>query len=99
MLPLLAISFLLESLLGSLGLLAFSNLGSCRLNDSDSNSLSHVTDSKSSKWWIFREGLNAHGLAWHQLYNSSISRLDELGVVFSRFTSTTVNLLLDLSKL
>ena len=45
------------------------------------------------------EGLDTHGLAGGQEDDSGISRLDELGVVLNRLSSTTVNLLLDLSKL
>merc|ERR1719264_1927246 len=45
------------------------------------------------------EGLDAHGLAWEQLDDGSVTRLDELGSVLSGLSSTPVNLLQDLSKL
>merc|ERR1712213_43820 len=90
---------LLHGLLGGLGLLAFGGLGCGGLDDSNSHGLSHVSDSESSQWRIVGEGLNTHWLAGGQQDNGSISRLDELGVVLNRLTSTTVNLLLDLSKL
>ena len=90
---------LLLGLLGGLGLGAFDGLGGGGLDDTNSNGLSHVTDNKSSKWRIVSEGFNAHGLAWGEEDNSGITRLDELGVVLGRLTSTTINLLLDLSKL
>ena len=48
-LPLLSISFLLESLISSLGLLALSDLGGGSLDDTDGHGLPHVTDSKPSK--------------------------------------------------
>jgi len=98
-LPLANISFLLVGLLCGLGLASFDDLGSGGLDDTNSDGLPHVTDSKSSKWRIVSEGFNTHGLAWGQEDDGGISRLDELGVVLGRFTSTTINLLLDLSKL
>merc|ERR1719228_661104 len=55
--------------------------------------------SKPSKGRELGEGLDTHGLAGVQEDNSSIARLDELGIVFGRLSSTAVNLLLDLSKL
>ena len=91
--------FLLESLLSSLGLFALSNLGGSGFDDTNSDGLPHVTNSEPSKWWKLGESFNTHGLAWHQSNNSSITRFDKLGEVFSRLTSTTINLLLDLSKL
>ena len=45
------------------------------------------------------EGLDTHGLAGGQLDDGRVTRLDELGVVLHGLTGTTVNLLLDLSKL
>merc|ERR1711882_6166 len=98
-LPLLSISFLLLGLLGGLGLGAFDGLWSGGLDDTDSDGLPHVTDSEPSKWRIVSEGLDTHGLAGGQEDDSGISRLDELGVVLNRLSGTTVDLLLDLSKL
>jgi len=98
-LPLLSISFLLLGLLCGLGLTALHGLRCGGLDDTDSDGLPHVTDSESSKWRIVSEGLNTHGLAGGQEDDGGISRLDELGIVFNRLSSTTVNLLLDLSKL
>ena len=45
-LPLLTISFLLHGLLSSLGLAALHGLGGGGLDDTNGDSLSHVTDSK-----------------------------------------------------
>ena len=90
---------LLHGLLGGLGLGSFNGLGGGGLDDTDSDGLPHVTDSEPSKWRIVGEGLNTHGLAGGQEDNGGISRLDELGVVLNRLSGTTVNLLLDLSKL
>merc|ERR1719470_169114 len=98
-LPLLSISFLLEGLVSGLGLLALGDLGGGGLDDTHSNGLPHVTDSEPSKGWELGEGLNTHGLAGGEDDDGSVTRLDELGVVFCGFTCTTVNLLLDLSEL
>ena len=48
---------------------------------------------------IVSEGLDTHGLAGSQQDDGGVSRLDELGVVLGGLTGTTVNLLLDFSKL
>ena len=97
--PLLSISFLLECLLGSLGLLALGNLGGGSLDDAHSHGLPHVTDSKPSKGRELGERFDTHWLAGGEQDDSSISGLDELGVVFCGLASTAVNLLLDLGKL
>jgi len=98
-LPLLTISFLLHGLLSSLGLAALHSLGGGCLDDTNSDGLSHVTDSESSERRIVGESFDTHWLAGGQQDDGGISRLDELGVVLNRLTGTTVNLLLDLSKL
>merc|ERR1719193_2694052 len=81
-LPRLSISFLLERLLGSLSLLAFEGLGGSGLDDTHSDGLPHVTDSKPSKGRELGERFDTHWLAGGEQDNGSISRLDELGVVF-----------------
>ena len=98
-LPLLSISFLLQGLVGGLGLLALKDLGGGGLDDTDSDGLPHVTDSEPSKGWELGKGLNAHGLAGGEDDDGSVTRLDELGVVFGGFTSTTINLLPDFLEL
>merc|ERR1712106_22870 len=90
LLPLLSISFLLQGLVGSLGLLALECLGGGSLDD---------TDSEPSQGRERAERLDTHGLRRLQDDDSSVSRLDELGIVLSGLTGTTVNLLLDLGKL
>lgn len=55
--------------------------------------------SKLTKWWVLREALHTHGLARDHVNNGSISRLQELGVVFKLLPRATVNLFLELSKL
>ena len=90
---------LLLGLLGGLGLGAFDGLGGGGLDDTNSDGLPHVTNSEPSKWWKLGESFNTHGLAWHQSNNSSITRFDKLREVLSGLSSTTINLLFDLSKL
>ena len=72
-LPQHSISFLLQGLVSSLGLFALKLLRSGGLDDTDSNGLSHVTDSESTKRWELRKGLDTHGLARFQDNNGSVS--------------------------
>ena len=62
----------LASLLGGFGCLT---TGSVRffdgLDNTDSNSLSHVTDGESTKWWVGGESFNAH---WLKMRNMTFSR-------------------------
>uniref|UniRef100_A0A673T8W8 Uncharacterized protein n=1 Tax=Suricata suricatta TaxID=37032 RepID=A0A673T8W8_SURSU len=92
--------FSLLSFLGRLGDLASS---SCLLvhcfDDTHSNRLSHVTNSKATQRRIVREALNTHGLARNHINNGSVTRFQELGTIFQLFPRTTVNLLLQLSEL
>jgi len=90
---------LLGGLDGGLGDLAgFVDLDDT-LDDTDSNSLSHVTDGETSERWVVGESLNAHWLGGNHLDDSGITRLDELGGRFSGFTSTAIDLLQELSEL
>ena len=70
-----------------------------RLDDTDSNSLSHVTDGETTERWVFVVGFNTHGLRGNEFGNAGITRLDELGVSFDCLTRTTVNFLKELSEL
>ncbi len=69
------------------------------LDDTDGDGLTHITDSKTSKWWVVGEGLNAHWLGWLHLDNGGITRLDELWLVLNGLTGTAIDLLEDLSEL
>jgi len=69
------------------------------LDNSYSDSLTHVTDSETTKRWVVGEGLNAHWLGRNHLDDGGITRLDELGVVLNGFTGTTINLLHELREL
>ena len=92
-------SLLLVGLLGGLGSLASHLLGSGCLDDTDGNSLPHVPDSEPSKGRELSEGLDTHGLAWDQLDDGGVTRLDELGSVLGGLSSTPVHLLQNLGKL
>ena len=90
----------LGSLLGGLGDLATSlvRLGD-RLDDTDSDGLTHVTDSETTERRILSESLNAHRLGWNHLDDSSITRLDEFGGGFGGLASSTIDLLEELGEL
>jgi len=66
------------------------------LNNTDSNSLSHVSDGESSERSVLTESLNAHWLAWLELDNSGVTTLDLLWAVFKLLTRSSINLLLEL---
>uniref|UniRef100_A0A2M4DKJ5 Putative secreted protein n=1 Tax=Anopheles darlingi TaxID=43151 RepID=A0A2M4DKJ5_ANODA len=90
----------LGGLLSGLGDLATGSiLEAHRLDDTDSDGLSHVTYGETSQRRELLEGLNAQRLRWDQNDDSSIARLDRLRVVLSRLAGTTVHLLLDLGEL
>jgi len=93
------VSFLTLGLLGSLGSLSSLLLLGGLLDDSDSDSLSHVSDGESSKWGILREGLDDHSLLWDELNHSGILGLDRLWLFLSNLTITLVDLGSDLGEL
>ena len=70
-----------------------------RLDDTDSDGLTHVTDGETTERGVLVEGLHAHGLGRNHLDDGSVTRLDELGVGLGRLSGTAVNLLLDLGEL
>jgi len=63
-----------------------------RFDNTNSDGLSHVTDSESTKWWVCRESFDAHWLGWGHLDDGSITRFDLLWEVFHLFTGSSVNL-------
>jgi len=84
----------------SLGYLARFAFTLCnRLDDTDGDGLSHVTDSETTERRIVGEGLNTHRLAGNHLDDSGIAGLDELGVVLNGLAGTTVDLLEELREL
>jgi len=68
-------------------------------NNTYSNSLSHITNSKTSKRSIFREGLNNHGLGGLKGYHACITVLNELRVGFHGLTGTAIHLLVNVLEL
>ena len=84
----------------SLGYLARFAFTLCnRLDDTDGDGLSHVTDSETTERRIVGEGLNTHRLAGNHLDDSGIAGFDELGVVLNGLAGTTVDLLEELREL
>jgi hypothetical protein len=84
--------------LGSLGNLA-SLLGLLNtLDDTNSNRLSHIPNSESSKGRIVSESLNTHWLRWNHLDNSTVTRLDKFGSIFDLLASSSINLLEEFSE-
>jgi hypothetical protein len=57
--------------------------------------LFHISDGISTKRGIFLEDFDAHSLGGNEGNQSSITILDELGVFFLRFTSSSVDLVVD----
>lgn len=74
------------------------NLGD-GLDDTDSNRLTHVTDSESAKRRVLRESLDAHWLGRGHDRNARITVLDELWGGLDDLTRTTIHLLGDLLEL
>lgn len=69
------------------------------LDDTDSDRLSHVTDSETTKRRVDVILLNTHRLAGDKLGNASIARLDELRIRLDDLTRSAVNLLDELGEL
>ena len=70
-----------------------------RLDDTDSDGLTHVTDGETTKRWVVSESLNAHGLAGNHLHDGSITGFDEFRVVLNGLAGTAINLLEELREL
>jgi hypothetical protein len=87
-----------KSYLGDLASTALLSLGN-RLDDTDSNGLSHVTDGETTKRWVVGEGLNTHGLGRNHLDDSSVTRLDEFGGVLDGLASSAIDLLQEFREL
>ncbi|GFE54230.1 elongation factor 1-alpha, putative [Babesia ovis] len=69
------------------------------LDDTDSNSLLHVTNGETTKRGVLSEGFDDHGLAWLEGDNGGVTILDALGVLLKGFTSTLVHTAGDLVEL
>jgi hypothetical protein len=60
-------------------------------NNSDSDGLFHISNGKSSQWWILLESFNAHWLSWFKDDQSRISVFDEFGLFLHNFTCSSIN--------
>jgi len=69
------------------------------LDDTDGDSLSHVTHGESSEGWVLGEGLHAHWLRWGHQNNGGITGLDFLGEVLHLLTRTSVDLFFKFGEL
>jgi len=69
------------------------------VDDTDSDSLSHITDGETAERRILREGLDAQRLGGDQLSHHGLSVLDEIGVLTEDLSGTLVNLSHDLLEL
>jgi len=69
------------------------------LNHTYGNCLAHVTNSEAAEWWVVSEGLDAHGFGRNHLDDGSVTRFDELRVVFNGLAGTTIDLLEELGEL
>lgn len=70
-----------------------------RFDNTDSDRLPHITNGEATKRRIFSERLNTHGLRGDELDDGGITRLDKLGRLLDRFTSSTIDLLQELREL
>ncbi|KAK7846506.1 hypothetical protein CFP56_007861 [Quercus suber] len=89
-------SLLLGSRLGHLGSRWILLLHA--LDDSNSHSLTHVPDGKTTKWGILGESFNNHGLGGNHLNHSRITILQEFGLLLKLLTRSPVNLGQEFSK-
>nr|GLL43076.1 unknown [Ipomoea trifida] len=69
------------------------------LDNTNCNRLTHVPHSKTTKWWVLREGFNNHGLGGNHLHHTSITILQELGLLLQLLTRPSINLGQKFSKL
>jgi hypothetical protein len=88
-----SISFLANDFLRSLGNLASLLSLIDALDDTNSDSLSHIPDGESSKGRIISESLDAHGLGRNHLDNSRISRLDKFRSIFNFLARSSIDFL------
>mmetsp|Transcript_18154 Transcript_18154/g.27137 ORF Transcript_18154/g.27137 Transcript_18154/m.27137 type:complete len:225 (-) Transcript_18154:1072-1746(-) len=83
------------------------NLYKCRLfrirlhrtlNHTDSDCLSHVTNSKPSQRWEIRKTFHTKRLGRFHLHNTSIAILNIFWIFFNNFPSTTIHQFFDIRK-
>ena len=69
------------------------------LDDTNSNSLTHVADGEAAQRRVVGESLHAHGLGGNHLNDGRVTRLDELRVGLNRLAGTAIDLPLELREL
>lgn len=69
------------------------------LDNTDSDGLSHITYGKATERWVLVVGLDTHWLGRHELDDSGITRLDELGARLHYLTRSAIDLLNKLGEL
>jgi len=69
-----------------------------RLDDTDSDSLTHVADGKAPEWRVLLEILNAHGLGGNESGHDGITLLNHLRGLLEHLAVTLVDLLVKLGK-
>jgi len=93
-------SFLFLSFLSGLGGLALSGIFPFDLLDNtDSDSLLHVSDGESTEWGIGGERFDDHLLLWDKLDNGRVTGFNKLGGLLSDLTGSSVDLVLDVVEL
>jgi len=89
-----------SGLLSGLGGLSTLSVGLLnRLDDTDGNGLSHVSDGESTKGRVVGVRLDTDGLLRHELDNGGVTGLDELGRGLHDLTGSSVDLLDELGEL
>ena len=86
-------------LLGGLGLLASLGLAGDGLDNTDSDSLTHVSDSETTERGVIGEGFDDHRLHGLELDHSGVLGLDKGGCILHDLTGTLVDLGDDLAEL
>ena len=70
-----------------------------QLDDTNGNCLPHITDGETTKRRILVVALDTHRFAGYKLSYTSITRLDELGLVLNGLSTSPVDLLNQLGEL
>ena len=78
--------------MGSLGNLSGLFLLVDLLDDTDGNSLFHISDGESSEGWELVELFNSHWLLWDESHNAGVTGLDELWFWLVDLSSSSVDL-------
>lgn len=63
------------------------------LDDSDGNSLSHISDGESSKWSVLGKWFDAHWLGWQHLDDGGITGFDLWWIIFNLLSGSSIDFL------